>query len=120
MHLELHQNKIEFIYHSVTKKVKIKLGDQARVVLYKGLAELLGFEPGEYKKSVESPYIADPTASFPIIYAYCDLVEPQIVGHTQAPLLKNYKSRRERRRSSQCSLYKTSLRTCYSTTVPND
>ncbi|GFW01825.1 uncharacterized transposon-derived protein F54H12.3 [Trichonephila clavipes] len=52
MHLELHQNKIEFIYHSVTKKVKIKL------------------------------------ASFPIMYAYCDLVEPQIVGHTQAPLLK--------------------------------
>ncbi|GFW27898.1 uncharacterized protein TNCV_767781 [Trichonephila clavipes] len=88
MHLELHQNKIEFICHSVTKKVKIKLGDQARVVLYKGLAELLGFEPGEYKKSVESPYIADPTASFPIMYAYCDLVEPQIVGHTQAPLLK--------------------------------
>ncbi|GFW21694.1 uncharacterized transposon-derived protein F54H12.3 [Trichonephila clavipes] len=88
MHLELHQNKIEFIYPSVTKKVKIKLGDQVRVVLYKGLAELLGFEPGEYKKSVESPYIADPTASFPIMYAYCDLVEPQIVGHTQAPLLK--------------------------------
>ncbi|GFT03104.1 uncharacterized protein TNCV_1361711 [Trichonephila clavipes] len=88
MHLELHQNKIEFIYHSVTKKVKIKLGDQARVVLYKGLAELLGFEPGEYKKSVESPYIAYPTASFPIMYAYCDLVEPQTVGHTQAPLLK--------------------------------
>ncbi|GFW30774.1 uncharacterized protein TNCV_4088941 [Trichonephila clavipes] len=27
-------------------------------------------------------------ASFPIIYAYCDLVEPQIVSHTQAPLLK--------------------------------
>ncbi|GFW96212.1 uncharacterized protein TNCV_571831 [Trichonephila clavipes] len=88
MHLELHQNKIEFIYHSVTKKVKIKLGDQAGVVLYKGLAELLGFEPGEYKKSVKSPYIADPTASFPIMYAYCDLVEPQIVGYTQAPLLK--------------------------------
>ncbi|GFT16034.1 uncharacterized transposon-derived protein F54H12.3 [Trichonephila clavipes] len=67
---------------------KDKAGDQARVVLYKGLAELLGFEPGEYKKSVESPYIADPTASFPIMYAYCDLVEPQIVGHTQALLLK--------------------------------
>ncbi|GFY13351.1 uncharacterized protein TNCV_2336151 [Trichonephila clavipes] len=67
MHLELHQNKIEFIYHSVTKKV----------------LNLVNI-----KKSVESPYIADPTASFPIIYAYCDLVEPQIVGHTQAPLLK--------------------------------
>ncbi|GFY49331.1 uncharacterized transposon-derived protein F54H12.3 [Trichonephila inaurata madagascariensis] len=40
------------------------------------------------KKSVESPYIADPTASFSIMYAYCDLVEPQIVGHIQAPLLK--------------------------------
>ncbi|GFT51061.1 uncharacterized protein TNCV_4490411 [Trichonephila clavipes] len=88
MHLELHLNKIEFIYHSVTKKVKIKLDDQARVVLYKGIAELLGFEPGEYKKSMESSYIDDPTASFPIMYAYCDPVEPQIVGHIQAPLLK--------------------------------
>ncbi|GFS50054.1 uncharacterized protein TNCV_881061 [Trichonephila clavipes] len=55
MHLELHQNKIEFIYHSVTKKVKIKLGDQARVVLYKGLAELLGFESDRRSHSSSTP-----------------------------------------------------------------
>ncbi|GFX85347.1 uncharacterized protein F54H12.2 [Trichonephila clavipes] len=53
-----------------------------------GVSELLGFEPGEIKGKVESPYIAEPNASFPLIYVYCDLVEPQIVGDIQAPLLK--------------------------------
>ncbi|GFW12194.1 hypothetical protein TNCV_5111391 [Trichonephila clavipes] len=83
---------------------------------------LKGSEPGEYKKSVESPDIADPTESFPIMCAYCDLVEPQIFGHTQAPLLKIIKveGKDGEKKSSQCSLYKTSLRACYSTTVPND
>ncbi|GFY77352.1 uncharacterized protein TNIN_5261 [Trichonephila inaurata madagascariensis] len=53
-----------------------------------GFSKLLGFEPGEIKGKVESPYIADPNASFPLIYVYCDLIEPQIVGDVQAPLLK--------------------------------
>ncbi|GFU58838.1 uncharacterized protein TNCV_4840171 [Trichonephila clavipes] len=51
-------------------------------------SKLLGFEPGEIKGKVESSYIADPNASFPLIYVYSDLVEPQIVGDVQAPLLK--------------------------------
>ncbi|GFU32645.1 uncharacterized transposon-derived protein F54H12.3 [Trichonephila clavipes] len=53
-----------------------------------GFSKLLGFEPGEIKGKVESSYIADPNASFPLIYVYSDLVEPQIVGDVQAPLLK--------------------------------
>ncbi|GFS64914.1 uncharacterized protein TNIN_320461 [Trichonephila inaurata madagascariensis] len=51
-------------------------------------SKLLGFEPGEIKDKVKGPYFADPNASFPLIYVYCDLVEPQIVGDVQAPLLK--------------------------------
>lgn len=88
MTLVSHKNKIEFHYHPVTKRVTIKTKEKCKVVLHEGIAELLGFDPGEYSGIVHSPYIADPNASFPVIYVYCDLVEPQIVGDVQAPLLR--------------------------------
>lgn len=88
MTLTSHKNKIEFQYHHVTKRVKIKTKEAAKVILNEGISELLGFEPGEYAGNVQSPFIADPNASFPVMYVYCDLVEPQIVGDVQAPLLK--------------------------------
>ncbi|GFU12151.1 uncharacterized protein TNCV_2167481 [Trichonephila clavipes] len=88
MYLEDFKNKIEFHYHPVVKRVNIKTKGQAKIFLDEGVSELLGFEPGEIKGKVESPYIAEPNASFPLIYVYCDLVEPQIVGDIQAPLLK--------------------------------
>lgn len=87
-HVPSHDKKIEFSYHHVTKRVTLKTKEKCKVVLQEGLAELLEFEPGEYSGKRESPFIADPAASFPVIYAYCDLVEPQIVGDVQAPLLK--------------------------------
>ncbi|GFY50519.1 putative uncharacterized transposon-derived protein F54H12.3 [Trichonephila inaurata madagascariensis] len=88
MYLEDFKNEIEFHYHPVVKRVKIKTKGHAKIFLNKGFSKLLGFEPGEIKGKVESPYIADPNASFPLIYVYCDLIEPQIVGDVQAPLLK--------------------------------
>ncbi|GFV19959.1 uncharacterized protein TNCV_2221271 [Trichonephila clavipes] len=88
MYLEDFKNKIEFHYHLVVKRVNIKTKGQAKIFLDEGVSELLVFEPGEIKGKVESPYIAEPNASFPLIYVYCDLVEPQIVGDIQAPLLK--------------------------------
>lgn len=88
MTLASHKNKIEFSYHPVTKRVSIKTDKKAKVILHEGLAELLGFEPGEYSGFRESPFVADPKSSFPVLYVYCDLVEPQIVGDVQAPLLK--------------------------------
>ncbi|GFT67819.1 uncharacterized protein TNCV_4517991 [Trichonephila clavipes] len=88
MYLEDFKNKIEFHYHPIVKRVKIKTKEHAKVFLHKGFSKLLGFEPGEIKGKVESSYIADPNASFPLIYVYSDLVEPQIVGDVQAPLLK--------------------------------
>ncbi|GFY76503.1 uncharacterized protein F54H12.2 [Trichonephila inaurata madagascariensis] len=66
-----------------------------------GVPELLGFQPGEIKGKVESPYIADSNASFPLIYIYCDLVEPQIVCDIQASLLKIVKV--EGKKMEKCS-----------------
>lgn len=88
MTLASHKNKIEFDYDPVTKKVKINTVKNSKVILNQGLAELLGFEPGEYTGFQQSPFVADPKSSFPVMYLYCDLVEPQIVGDVQAPLLK--------------------------------
>ncbi|GFU57490.1 uncharacterized protein TNCV_3636551 [Trichonephila clavipes] len=79
MYLEDFKNKIEFHYHPVVKRVNIKTKGHAKIFLVAGVSELLGFEPGEIKGKVESPYIVDPNASFPLICVYCDLVEPQIV-----------------------------------------
>lgn len=88
MYIASHKNKIDFSYHPITKRVTIKTKENCKVLLHKGISELLGFHPGEYKGTVHSPFVADPHASFPVIYVYCDLVEPQIVGDVQAPLLK--------------------------------
>lgn len=88
MTLASHKNKIEFHFHPVTKRVKIKTDEKSKVVLHESLAELLGFEPGEFSGFVQSPFVADPKVSFSVMYVYCDLVEPQIVGDVQAPLLK--------------------------------
>lgn len=88
MYLKSFEKKIEISYHPITKRVTLKVEKKCKIVLYEGIAELLGFEPGVYKGVCESPFIADPASSFPTIYTYCDLVEPQIVGDVQAPLLK--------------------------------
>lgn len=88
MTLTSHKNKIEFNYHPITKRVTIKTDKKSKVILHEGIAELLGFEPGQYAGFQQSPFVSDPNTSFPVMYVYCDLVEPQIVGDVQAPLLK--------------------------------
>ena len=88
MTLSSHKNKIEFSYHAVTKRVTIKTKEDCKVILHEGIAELLGFQPGVFKGLAQSPFVADLNAAFPFMYVYCDLVEPQIVGDIQAPLLK--------------------------------
>ncbi|GFV23962.1 uncharacterized protein TNCV_273251 [Trichonephila clavipes] len=75
MYLEDFKNKIEFHYHPVVKRVNIKTKGQAKIFLDESVSELLGFEPGEIKGKVDNPYIAEPNASFPLIYVYCDLVD---------------------------------------------
>ncbi|GBN78999.1 hypothetical protein AVEN_112959-1 [Araneus ventricosus] len=73
MYLESFKNKIVMIYHPVIKGVKIKTKGQAKTILYNETSELLGFEKGKFSGNVESPYITDPSAAFPVIYT----VEPR-------------------------------------------
>lgn len=93
--IEDYKNKIQFGYNSITKRVQIQVKNKARVILYDGLAQLLGFNPTEIDSSdlhpeitVDSPYVADPSAHFRVLLVYTDIVEPQIVGNVLAPLLR--------------------------------
>lgn len=91
--------KIDFSYNKHNRKVKINLKPDAKINLLPGLAECLGFPPGmlvneEYVSrdspymSFESPNVADPNYNSNLLYVYNDIIEPQIVGDTVAPLLR--------------------------------
>lgn len=95
IYVEEHKNKIEFKFNTVTKRVCITVKNNARVILYDGLAQMLGFEPTEISSpdpnidaKVESPNVADPCAHYRVLLLYSDIVEPQIVGDIVAPLLR--------------------------------
>lgn len=82
------------IENSYNKFVEVSMGsDVGKIKLSPTLALQLGFDPNEstlegesVNKSIRSPNIRLGLPSH--MYVYCDLVEPQMVGDTVAPLLK--------------------------------
>ncbi|GBL95303.1 hypothetical protein AVEN_37752-1 [Araneus ventricosus] len=47
-----------------------------------------GFHPHVVERVEESSFVADPQAAFPVFYVYSDIVQPIVVGHAEAPLLR--------------------------------
>ncbi|GIX81302.1 uncharacterized transposon-derived protein F54H12.3 [Caerostris darwini] len=88
MALTSHEGKINFKFNPHTKRVKIKTTDGAKVILEKGLCSMLGFQPQVIENIKESSFTADPHTEFPIFYVYSDIVQPVVVGHVEAPLLR--------------------------------
>lgn len=92
------KNKIDINYNKHTKKVKVVLKDKARLIFHEGLAECLGFPPGEVgdnssvqisgTRYIQSPNVADPNFDFKLLYIYSDIVDSQIIGDSVAPLLR--------------------------------
>ncbi len=82
-------DNIKLTYNVLTGKVTVQLKNGYQLVLTGRLSIVFGFGGKEVllKKTTQSPYVAD---MFPMstIYVYCDIVEPQIVGDTNAQLLK--------------------------------
>ncbi|GFW35958.1 uncharacterized protein TNCV_1927871 [Trichonephila clavipes] len=88
MTLPSHEGKISFKFNANNKRVKIKIQNNARVVLEAGLCDVLGFHSQIVKGIEESAFVADPQAAFPVFYVYSDIVQPVVVGHVEAPLLR--------------------------------
>ncbi|GBM42280.1 hypothetical protein AVEN_234997-1 [Araneus ventricosus] len=88
MVLPSHEGKINFKFNVNNKRVKIKTEKKSKVVLIEGLCDLLGFHPHVVEGVEESSFVADPHAAFPVFYVYSDIVQPVVVGHVEAPLLR--------------------------------
>ena len=85
---------VQLSYDTTYQKTKLKLDTTAikGVVLGSTLQYMLGFG-GEWSHSfnkslVYSTYPPDLTAGFNTLFVYCNIIQPQIVGNTLAPLLR--------------------------------
>lgn len=94
------KDAVHFSFNQFTKRVGIKFKEGggnivSSIILYEGMAELLGFKPMKINainnkkgKLVESPNVPDPNAGFRVLMVYTDIIEPQVVGDVFAPLLR--------------------------------
>ncbi|GFX75640.1 uncharacterized protein F54H12.2 [Trichonephila clavipes] len=81
-------NRFTIIYNKATKRVKIN-ADQGSSLHLENLGELLGFKRSAIIiGNMKSEFVADAWSNFSVFYVYSDLISPQIVGDTQAPLLR--------------------------------
>ena len=83
-------DSIVLTYNSVTGKVTVKFKNGYQLGLVGRLSVVFGFGGKDTKvlKTTESPYVAD-LAAMSTIYIYCNIAQQQIVGDTNAQLLKS-------------------------------
>ena len=82
---------IEFDYDKVTRRVSLNVDkDAKRVELGAQLAYVLGFDVGGKFQPGENiaRYPPDLRGGIDSIFIYCNILEPQIIGNTKAPLLR--------------------------------
>lgn len=82
---------IQFTYNNISARVYIELKNGASVSFANDLAVILGFETPFQRaisKSTVSPRAPNINLGMYSLYVYCDLVQSQLVGDTQVPLLR--------------------------------
>ena len=95
--VKLNELGIDISYDSSTRRVTFntKMNEKGKnrgsVKLRGDVATLLGFNTSTTIRAntiTKSPHAALPSAGFHTMYVYSDIVEQQMVGHEQAPLLR--------------------------------
>ena len=83
-------DNIKLTFNAPTGKVAVRLKNGYQIILTGRMSIILGFGGEEVKmtKTTVSPYVADLHGTTNI-YVYCDIVQPQIVGDTNAQLLRS-------------------------------
>lgn len=121
--------KLHLTSTKILKKWEWLWKKNARINCEPWLAESVGFpfplgnvsEPfAGHSMHFESPFTADSHADFKLLYIYSDLVEPQIVGDTVAPLLRFAPCERARWWFDSWSIWQTSLQPPHSKEFSND
>lgn len=81
---------IKFEYDKITRFVTLKVENDYKVGLSKGLAEILGFEPlRKYSEDIVAQFKADIQSGFYALFVYCNICEPQVVGDYYVPMLRS-------------------------------
>ena len=79
-------------YSKKNNRIKIKTPYPTCSISFPPLLQyILGFGSEQWvsiNRSILAKYPPDLTAGFNSIYVYCDLVEPQVIGNTLAPILR--------------------------------
>lgn len=90
--IDAFEGRIELSFDTITKRVKIELRKNAKILFKEGMARMLGFYPIWYEDQYPivrmSPFIADPCVDYRVLMLYTDIIEPQMVGDIFAPLLR--------------------------------
>ena len=111
---ENQQNKIHFVYNELTRKVSVCLENGYGVILKQPLNTVMGFGDNEEcdlvnsfrnderrvvredakrlfidDDKITSPFVMDLHRGLHTFFVYCDIVEPQLVGDVNVPLLRS-------------------------------
>ena len=84
---QLKFNNISIEYSPITKLVKVYLRNGARIILQKGLRDILGL-PERSEQTIEGTHVVDIRRGMTALYLYSDIGEPQFVGDALVPLLR--------------------------------
>lgn len=80
---------VEFTYDDITRKVTVSLKPGTAVTFGPLLKTMLGFSKERYEEGVhEAETVVDIRQGFYSLYTYCNVIEPHMVGHVLAPLLR--------------------------------
>ena len=83
------ENFYQFQWDDLTKRISISVTGGTELMLNDHLCYIMGFDKEQvFADEVEAKYPPDIRAGIDHLYLYCDIVEPQIVGDTKAPLLR--------------------------------
>lgn len=82
------KDKVEFSYEELNRKVTAHVEKGYRVFCGH-IRTMLGFNTEDYiTKTTTAEHEADLDLGFHSLYIYCDVVQPQVVGDTQVPLIR--------------------------------
>jgi len=84
------RDNIKLTFNPISEQVQVDVKNGYKLVLYKQLAQMLGFGDKEViiASATTSPHVCDLNGGIECLYVYASILDYQFVGDTKAKLLK--------------------------------
>jgi hypothetical protein len=87
--VEKTRNSVTFLYNKISRRVTIKIKNGYKIIFPGDLGTILGFKPRTtISTTTTAENIVDLEAATHFLYVYTDVVQPQVVGDSQVPLIR--------------------------------